>query len=209
MRGDAGGHHMLNLALQVPTLILPVLAAVTTTAAETAYFTTARLAASFFFIIPFALAIALFAQSGQDEAQALAKIRRTLPLGLAAAVVTFAAAASCADLVMAVFGGAYTNSVAVSAFRIMMLAGAPLVIKDHYVSIRRVQGRLGSALRVVGVGTALEIGLALAGGHRYGVNGLCWGWLLAIVLEALVTLPPLAVMLRRPPARPDAPAVRG
>ncbi|AEH08330.1 MULTISPECIES: lipopolysaccharide biosynthesis protein [Protofrankia] len=200
MRKEAGGHHLLNLALQLPTLLLPILAALAATAADTAYFTTARLAATFFFIIPFALAIAVFAQSGQNEEQALAKIRSTLPLGLVAAVATFLIAAPCASLVMTIFGGAYTSGVAVSAFRIMMLAGVPLVIKDHYVSLRRVQGRLGSALRVVGAGTAMEIVFALVGGHLGGVNGLCWGWLLAVVLEAVITLPPLAVVWREPRA---------
>ncbi len=198
MRGEAGGHHMLNLALQVPTLLLPILAALAATAADTAYFTTARLAASFFFIIPFALAIAVFAQSGQNEEQALVKIRTTLPLGLAAAVVTFLIAAPCAGLVMTIFGGAYTSGVAVSAFQIMMIAGVPLVIKDHYVSLRRVQGRLGAALRVVGAGTAMEIAFALAGGRLAGVNGLCWGWLLAVALEAAITLPSLSVIWRKP-----------
>ncbi|WP_250283478.1 MULTISPECIES: lipopolysaccharide biosynthesis protein [unclassified Frankia] len=200
MRGEAGGHHLLNLALQLPTLLLPILAALAATAADTAYFTTARLAASFFFIIPFALTIAVFAQSGQNEEHALAKIRSTLPLGLAAAVVTFLIAAPFAGLVMTIFGGAYTGGVAVSAFRIMMLAGVPLVIKDHYVSLRRVQGRLGSALRVVGAGTAMEIAFALLGGHFGGVNGLCWGWLLAVVAEAVITLPSLSVVWRRPEA---------
>ncbi len=198
MRGEAGGHHMLNLALQVPTLLLPILAALAATAADTAYFTTARLAASFFFIIPFALAIAVFAQSGQNEEQALAKIRATLPLGLAAAVVTFLIAAPFAGLVMTIFGGAYTSGVAVSAFQIMMIAGVPLVIKDHYVSLRRVQGRLGAALRVVGAGTAMEIVFALVGGRLAGVNGLCWGWLLAVALEAVITLPSLSVIWRKP-----------
>ncbi len=201
MRGEAGGHHMLNLALQIPTLILPILAAVAATAADTAYFTTARLAASFFFIIPFALAIAVFAHSGQDEEKALANIRLTLPLGLAAAAGIFLVTAPFASLVMTIFGGAYTSGVAVSAFRIMMLAGVPLVVKDHYVSVRRVQGRLGSAVRVVGVGTAMEIVLALAGGRLGGVNGLCWGWLLAVVLEGLITLPPLLMVLRH--SRPN------
>jgi O-antigen/teichoic acid export membrane protein len=211
---EAVGHHVLNLALQVPTLVLPVLAALVTTPEDTARFTTARLAASFFFIIPFALPIALLAQSGSSEDDVHARIRTTLPLGIALSMGLYAVTAPFAGLLLGIFGGTYAGNSAVAAFRIMTLAGAAFVVKDHYVAVRRVEQRMSEASVVIALGTVLEIGLAVAGGGLRGIEGLCWAWLAAIVLEALAVTPAVIGMVRhagapRPRAghrRPGCPA---
>jgi hypothetical protein len=70
-----------------------------------------------------------------------------------------------------------------------VLAGPLLVIKDHYVAIRRVQGQLHEAARLILVATILEVTGALVGGLMFGVTGLCVGWLLALAVEACATGP--------------------
>jgi len=50
------------------------------------------------------------------------------------------------------------------------------VIKDHYVAIRRSQGRLGDAVKVMAAITCAEAAGAALGGIYWGMTGLCAGW---------------------------------
>ncbi len=187
--GEVAGNYVLSLALTVPTLILPVIAALTTTSADTARFSTARLAASFLFVIPYALPTALLAHTGRAVDEARAKMRLTIPLGLLISIALAALTTPTAKLILLPFGDNYTDGTSVEAFRILALATIALVIKDHYVTLRRVEGRMAAAARVIVFGTAIEIALAAAGGHLYGTKGLCIGWVSAVFIEALVVAP--------------------
>jgi O-antigen/teichoic acid export membrane protein len=209
---DAAGHHVLNLALQIPTLVLPVLAALVTSSEETAYFTTARLVASFFFIVPFALPMALLAQSTGSVEETYAKIRTTIPIGIGLSIGMYVAAAPLAGLLLSFFGPQYSGGDAVAAFRIMTLAGVAFVLKDHYVAVRRVEARLAGASGVVFFGTLVEIILAVLGGYSDGIRGLCWGWTIAVTFEGLVVTPAVLRMVTRrrraAPGRRAAPRQR-
>jgi O-antigen/teichoic acid export membrane protein len=140
--------------------------------------------AGFVFTIPFALSTALFAEGARDP-QALAdKMRFTLRMayltGGAACMILLVAA----DTVLRVFGNAYAEQGAWS-LRVLVLAVFPLVIKDHYVALCRVQRRVSVAATVIAIGGMLEVILAIMGAHFFGLTGLCIGWTLAICLEAL------------------------
>jgi hypothetical protein len=85
--------------------------------------------------------------------------------------------------------------------------GFGYVIKDHYVAIRRSQGRLGDAVKVMAVGTCAEAAGAALGGIYWGMTGLCAGWAIAASVEGAVLLPAvLQVYHRAPTVEPD-PAV--
>ncbi|WP_240724220.1 MULTISPECIES: lipopolysaccharide biosynthesis protein [unclassified Frankia] len=199
IKGEIAGNYVLSLALTVPTLILPVIAALTTTPADTARFSTARLAASFLFVVPYALPTALLAHTGRAEEEARAKMRLTIPLGLLISVTLCALAASVTSLILLPFGEAYTDGRSVAAFRILILATISLVVKDHYVTLRRVQGRMAAAARVIACGTVLEIALAFGGGRMFGTTGLCVGWVTAVFIEAVVVAPVLLNVWRDRP----------
>ena len=66
-----------------------------------------------------------------------------------------------------------------TALRLLVLVGPAYVIKDHYVAIRRAQGRLGHAAKVMAAGTSAEAAGAALGGISWGVTGLCVGWAIA------------------------------
>jgi hypothetical protein len=185
----AAGNHLLNLALTIPMLVHPVIAALMVTPSETARFSTARLAAMFLLTIPYALPAALLAQAGHSEEAARARIRLTLPLGLAVSLLLYAIAAPTAGFALSLFGKDYSGYGAVRDFRILCLAAVLLVIKDHYVALRRVQGRLGRAAKVILSGMALEIAAPLIGAYLGGTAGLCWGWLFALLAEAIGVAP--------------------
>ena len=72
------------------------------------------------------------------------------------------------------------------------------------MAIRRAQGRLGHAAKVMAAGTSAEAAGAALGGIYWGMTGLCIGWAIAASCEAVVLLPAvIRVFHRDPPAEPD------
>jgi O-antigen/teichoic acid export membrane protein len=193
-------HHVLNLALSSVGYVLPVIAALLVAPGQLAYFTTAQLVAGTLNLLPYLLALSLFAETGNDEALLQRHVRRTMPFALAASVAIAVAVEAGAPLALKVFGASYSSHGTV-ALRLLVLSGLPYVLKDHYVAIRRAQRRLGDAVRVIAAGTVLEIGAAAAGGAAFGLDGLCLCWVIATALLGLAVSPVVVKTLRgAPPA---------
>ena len=130
-------------------------------------------------------------------------VRRTLPLGLALCGGIVVVAEVAAPLVLRIFGPGYAEN-GTTALRLLVLVGPAYVIKDHYVAIRRAQGRLGHAAKVMAAGTCAEVAGAALGGIYWGMTGLCVGWAIAATGEAVVLLPAVIRVFRRDPsAEPD------
>jgi hypothetical protein len=88
--------------------------------------------------------------------------------------------------------------------RLLVLVGPAYVIKDHYVAIRRAQGRLTQAAKVMAAGTSAEAAGATLGGIYWGMTGLCIGWAVASWCEAVLLLPVVIRVFRRDPqVEPD------
>jgi O-antigen/teichoic acid export membrane protein len=196
-------HHVLNLSINSIQYIVALIAALMISPQEVAYFSTALLVSSTAMIIPYLLALSLFAEISGDQSLLHRHVRRTLPLGLGLSggiLVVFEAAA---PLVMRIFGPAYVVN-ATTALRLLLLVGPAYVIKDHYVAIRRAQGRLNQAAKVMVAGTCAEAAGAALGGTYWGMTGLCIGWIIGAWCEAVVLLPAvMRVFHRDPPVEPD------
>ncbi|MBI4788608.1 MAG: hypothetical protein HY782_16370 [Chloroflexi bacterium] len=176
-------HHALNLALQAPSLALPIVVAVVLSAAATAYFYTTWMVASFVFIGPFALTLALYAAASADPTALTRKIRFTLGVGGAIGVAAILVVQFGADQMLALFGVEYASQGAV-ALRIISLGVLPLVVKDHYVAVRRIGDGLGQAALFVTAGAVAELALAALGAAVGGLGGLAVGWVAAVFIEA-------------------------
>ncbi len=179
-------HHALNLALQAPYLVLPIVA--TTLLSATAYFYIAWVLAGFVFIGPGHLATALYAAAARTPAALASKVRFTLGLGLLVSIAANAAVFVGAGYLLGMFGEAYAEQAAWS-LRVLGLWAFPLIVKDHYVVLRRLEGRAASAAWVVAIAGVLELVMASAGAALGGLSGLCVGWLLAGWLQVIVMLP--------------------
>jgi GT2 family glycosyltransferase/O-antigen/teichoic acid export membrane protein len=191
-------HHALNLSINSISFIVPVVAALLILPRQVAYFITADLVATTLLIIPYLLALSLFAAKSGDPQVLHQLLRQTLPLGLAACGAIVLVVELAAPRILQFFGPAYVVHGS-TALRLLILIGPSYVIKDHYVAIRRAQGRLGDATRVIGLGTALEaVGVAV-GGVLWGTTGLCLGWAIAAACEALVLSPVVIQVYRRAP----------
>jgi O-antigen/teichoic acid export membrane protein len=181
-------HHSLNVALASSGLLLPVVVAVTVPADDVAYFSTARFIFAAVVAVPFMLTVSLYASVASRPELLREKLRHTVPIGLGVSLVMFVVLVPGAPILLRVFGGDYASEGAM-ALRLLVLGGIPMVIKDHYVVIRRTQNRMGPALMVVVVGTVAEILAAGFAGALWGLNALCLAWLGVLILEGLFVLP--------------------
>ena len=196
-------HHVLNLAINSVFYIVGLIAALLLLPRELAYFSTAFLVESTAMVIPYLLALSLFAEISGDQSLLHRHVRRTLPLGLALCGGIVVVAEVAAPLAMRIFGPGYVIN-GTTVLRLLVLVGPAYVIKDHYVAIRRAQGRLGHAAKVMAAGTCAEAVGATLGGIYWGMTGLSIGWAVSSSLEAVVLLPAvLRVFHRAPPVEPD------
>jgi O-antigen/teichoic acid export membrane protein len=194
----------LNVALASSGLLLPVVVALAVQADDVAYFSTARFIFAAVVAVPFMLTVSLYASVASRPDLLREKLRHTVPIGIAVNLVILVLLIPAAPLILEVFGGDYASEGAM-ALRLLVLGGIPMVIKDHYVVIRRTQDRMGPALVVILVGTLAEMIAAGVAGALWGLNALCVAWLAVLVLEALVVLPAVRRTMVEPTAAP-APA---
>jgi O-antigen/teichoic acid export membrane protein len=191
-------HHVLNLSINSVFYAVGLIAALLIPPRQLAYFSTAFLLESTAMVVPYLLALSLFAERSGDQGLLHRHVRRTLPLGLALCGGIVVIAEVGASLALRIFGPAYAMNGA-TALRLLVLVGPAYVIKDHYVAIRRAQGRLSQAAKMMAAGTSAEAAGAALGGIYWGTTGLCIGWVVASWCEAIVLLPVVIRVFHRDP----------
>lgn len=205
----AAGHHALNTTLQAPLQLLPLIVLVVLSAGDNGVFTTALQVTGFVFALPYAISVGLFAAAEGDEREVLRKMRFTLPLGLAVSVLANLALFPLAPHILSIFGAVYADG-GTAVLRVLVLAGIPFVVKDHFVALRRVQGRTGEATVVMLGFTVVELAAAYAGAQAGGTVGLCLAWVAVLFVEAALLSVTLLRGARAPVlAEPLAPVASG
>lgn len=183
-------HHALNLALQAPALVLPLIVTALLSARMNAYFYMAWMVANFAFVGPVALTTVLYAVGSADPEQLAEKMRLTIKLSFLIGLLACGTLLISAGLILALFGPAYAQAAAWS-LRLLGLGVFPLIVKVHYVALSRVSGRIPRAAMWMGVAALFEIGLAAYGASLGGLTGLSVGWLVAVSIEALFLARPV------------------
>ncbi|MBV9359670.1 MAG: hypothetical protein JO023_29520, partial [Chloroflexi bacterium] len=188
LRRAAMLHHLVNLALQAPPMALPLLVTTVLSTTSTAYFYPAWMVASFAFVGPIALATAFY-PVGAAAPDALAlRLRFSLLIALLVGLATYLALLVGAELLLSPFGRIYAAEGA-PCLQLLGLGIFPLIVKEHYVVIRRLHGRLLGGAAMLAAGGLLELVLAALGATLGGLTGLSLGWVLAVCVEAVVMAP--------------------
>lgn len=192
-------HHVLNLSISSVSFIIPLTVTLLVSPSEVAYFSAAYLLSATLLIIPYLLALALFAERSGDPGLLHRHVRRTLPfgLGLVGAIVLVVEVA--APYALRIFGPEYAAN-GTTALRIVILVGPAYVIKDHYVSICRAQHRMSHVAKVMAIGTIAEVAGSMLGGVFWGLTGICAGWAVTASVEAMFLLPAVLRVYQRVPA---------
>lgn len=180
--GAAVRHHLLNLSLQTPGLVLPLLVTIMLSVETNAAFYVAFMLAGFVFVGPRSLTNVLYATAAKDPATLPQKIRFTLGLAVLIGLAPNVVLQSGAEPILRFFGSRYAE--AAWPLRCLCLAVFPLIVKDHFVAVCRIQNRVAAAARVAALGGSVEITLAAVGALAGGLLGLTTGWLIGVCFEA-------------------------
>lgn len=197
------GHHVLNLGLLAPGLVLPLLVTALLGAALNASFYMAWMVANFVFVGPAALGIMLYAIAAREPELLPAKMRLTLKLAAVLGIVANVVLVFAAEPLLLLFGRSYAEQAA-WALRILGLGVFAAIVKDHYVVVCRIRGQIKQAAVFVIAGDAFELGCAAVGAMLGGLAGLSLGWVLATTLEALVVGPSVYRAIASAPAQDEA-----
>lgn len=200
---SALSHHALNLAVQAPSQLLPVLVTVMLSATTNAYFFPAWMICSVAFVPQTALTITLFAVGARQPQALVHRARLTLGLsflgGLAAIAVTWLVG----DRILGIFGDNYVTE-ASRSLHLLVLAVVPIVIKTHYIALLRIQRRVGMASLVLAAGALIELIAAVVGALTAGLLGLTVGWLVGLSIEAALMTPTVWRLIIAPRRTPPA-----
>jgi O-antigen/teichoic acid export membrane protein len=205
LRLDAASHHAFNLALRAPDLLLPVMVLIVLSANLSASFYIAWMIVSLLFGIPQSLSTVLFAVGSGDPRELERRFRFTLAIsaacGLAAVVILLPAG----EPLLHLFGASYASQATV-AVQILALGVFPEAIRTHFVAVRRLTRRIGTALPIVWGGAVLEVAGGTIGGlEANSLTGVAIGWLIAICIESSVMSRDVWRMVA--PGTGEAPAV--
>jgi O-antigen/teichoic acid export membrane protein len=177
-------HHLLNVTLQAPAFILPVLVTVLLSASVNGWFYISWNLSSVANIISVALTLTLYAAASAEPDKLTSKLRLTLSLAFAACVLSNVVLLVGTRQVLDFFGHSYAVQ-ATTSLRILSLESFPFIIKSHYIAVSRIQGRVAHAAQLTIATGLLEIGGATIGALIGGLTGLSAGWFCAMCIEAV------------------------
>lgn len=191
-------HHVLNLVLQAPGLMLPLIVTAILSAEVNAGFYVAWMFVGLVFVPSESLATVLFTASAASPEHLQQRLKR---LGLLSfGIVTMANLALwfLGGPILALFGETYAAT-AIPSLHILALGAFPLIIRSYYVAVRRIEERVKVTAFLMTGGAMLELVAAALGALWGGLLGLCLGWVAALCLQALVLAPRLLRTMRRGP----------
>lgn len=181
-------HHFLNITLQAPTLILPVMVTVMLSTTINAWFYVSWNLSSIANIFSAALTLTLFASSAAQPGTLAQKIRLTMTLAFVACVAINVVYLFGTKQVLGLFGPGYAEQ-ATWSLRILSIESFPFIIKNHYIAVSRIRGQVAHAARLTVITGLLEVSGAGIGAFFGGLTGLSLGWFFAMCLEVVFMSP--------------------
>ncbi|HXS32439.1 MAG TPA: hypothetical protein VN758_01530 [Solirubrobacterales bacterium] len=185
MRVDAATHHVYNLAIRAPDLVLPLIVVALLSAEANANFYIAWMIASFAFMVPVSLSSVLFAVGSGDASGLHERYRLSMALSAGLGLVANLVLLVAGGQILALFGADYERQ-ALTTLHILALGVFPETIKAHFLSITRVERRIPQTIPLVIGATFLELAGAVAGALAGSLALVATGWLLAVCIEAVV-----------------------
>jgi O-antigen/teichoic acid export membrane protein len=185
LKNAAWWHHEVNLALQVPTYAMPVIATVLLSSTKGAYFYASWMIAGLVFVVPASLGMVLYAVTAARPGALASLVKRTMAHSFVAACAVGGIVWVAGPWVLGLFGKEYESHAGL-ALRILILAVVPLIVRYQYIAISRVFGTLRRAGLFVAIASLLELAAAIGGGRVGGLVGLSAAWVGVVCLEAVL-----------------------
>ena len=182
---ETASNYGLSTILVLPLQMLPIIVGAVLSQHDNGLFTATLRISEICFVLPYALSIGLFASSDGNPRSLLQKMRVTLPLALGICAAAALTAFFAAPLLLALFGSVYSEEAA-TLLKLIVLASIGFAVKDHFVALKRVEGRTGSATLFFLSFCTVELAAAIVGAKTAGLTGLIVAWLAIVAVEAAV-----------------------
>ena len=150
-------HHALNITIDAPFLILPVLITIILSARVNAWFYVAWTLASVANTVSVAFATTLYAVSGTQASTLAQKLKMTLRLTLIACVLINVILLFGTKQVLNLFGHGYSEQ-ATWSLRILSVESFPFIVKNYYNTLSRIYNRIGYTILLTIATGLLELG---------------------------------------------------
>jgi O-antigen/teichoic acid export membrane protein len=192
----------LNNMLQAPVLAMPMLVTGMLSAADGGAFYVASTVVMVVVLLPFHFTTALYAASAADPRGLATKLRFSLRISMLAGLGCVPLVIVSAHLLLRLFGAGYAARAAVP-LELLVMGYFGSVLKNHYIALCRISGRITQAGIYATVSTAARFGAAVAGAMAGGLVGLSIALLLVMTAEGIVVIPPVWAALNGRTSRPD------
>jgi O-antigen/teichoic acid export membrane protein len=188
LRKVAWSHNWLNLAITVPTKLVPVLVATMVLPGANAAYYVAAMIASFLAMVPMHLSTVLFAVASAAPEKISEKLRFVLRTALVIGVPVGLVMGVSAHFVLSVFGSKYASQATVPLW--IMIAGyIPGLPSAVYIAVCRATGKVNQATILLSAFAVLQMLSVVVGGKLDGLDGLSYGQLAVSIIEAFITAP--------------------
>jgi len=185
----------LNNALQFPVLAMPMLVTGLLKGADGGAFYVASTVVMIGVMLPYHFTTALYAASSADPSGLTAKLRLTLRICMLGGLVGVPTVIVCAHPLLELFGPQYAARASVP-LQLMILGYFGSVLKNHYIALCRISGRITRAAVFATVALAVRMAAATAGAIAGGLVGLSVGLLVVMCAEGVYAMPTLWAALR-------------
>lgn len=188
LRKLAMAHNWLNLAMNIPLKLIPVLVALVVVPSANGAYYIATLVASFLTMVPYSLSQVLFAVASAAPERIPEKLRFVLRMSLVIGLPGGLVMGLSAHLILSAFGSSYA-ALATGPLWILIIGYIPGIPNTVYIAVARAQGRFNQAAIFLTVFAALRMAALVAGAKVDGLYGLSYGMLGVTLVQALITTP--------------------
>jgi len=184
-------HNWLNLAIQVPWSLIPVIVAAIVSPSANAAFYAAWMLSTLLYMVPTQLSTVLFAVAAADPEALARKLRFTLRLSLLIGLPGVAALDLGAHLVLSMFGTGYARDATMPLW-LLTMGYLPSIPRLHYIAVCRAAGKIQRAAGVLTAFAVVEVTAATIGCMSGGLVGVSAALLGVLLIEGLVLTPAVA-----------------
>ena len=206
MASDALAHHVVNLSRSASVWLLPLMVTVMLSSEANAAFYIAFMMSNLILLVGKQATFTLYVVGARAPETLWRQARFTLGLSAAASLIGTIAFTLVGRQLLALFGESYAAS-AYPTLAILALSALPVLVKDHWIAIQRVQGSVSRAAIVGVVFLLLELAAAAVGAVWAGLVGFAIARLVALLVQAAFMAPTLLSAIARPTTAAHAAAV--
>jgi O-antigen/teichoic acid export membrane protein len=188
LRKLALAHNWLNLAINIPAKLIPVLVALVVSPSANGAYYIASMVASFLSMVPQSLSTVLFAVASAAPEKIAEKLRFVLRMSLVIGIPGGLVMGLGAHFILSAFGSSYA-ALATGPLWLLIAAYVPGLFGTTYIAVARAKGRFNQAAVFLTVFAALRMAALVVGGELGGLYGLSYAMLAVQLVQSLVTAP--------------------